>query len=550
MALKKRSVPLLGLDISSTAVKLLEISQRAKRHRVESYAVEPLPPNAVVERTINDVQAVGDAIKRAVRRAGTRAKQVAVAVAGSAVITKVISLPSGLTDAELASQIELEADQYIPFPIEEVSLDYVVLGPSDKNPQMIDVLLAASRSENVDARVEAIELAGLTVGMVDVEAYALEAAFSLVAPQLPGGGKGTIAVVDIGASMTTLNVLHSFKTVYTREQIFGGKHLTEAIQQRYGLSFEEAGKAKKLGGLPDEYSSEVLQPFKESMAQQVSRSLQFFFSASQYTRVDQIVIAGGCANIPGIAALIEAKTGIRTFPANPFAEMALAPRINAQALSNDAPAMMIACGLALRHLVDLPHVNLLPWREALRRERQKRFIVTLAASVALTGGVFYLVHDYMDTLIRQQQGRNEFLQQEIVRVEKRIKEVNNLEAEKARLLARMNVIQELRASRPQVVHVFDELVRAIPDGVYLTRITRDRQTLTLEGIAESNARVSALMDRLDRSKWFADPKLTVVQSAEREKVRTNSFVVAVTILSKPKAGAETAVLDAGEGAVK
>jgi type IV pilus assembly protein PilM len=538
VALKKRSTPLLGLDISSTAVKLLEVSQRAKRYRVESYAVEPLPPNAVVERTINDVEAVGEAIKRAVRRAGTRTRYAAVAVAGSAVITKVISLPSGLTDAELASQIELEADQYIPFPIEEVSLDYVVLGPSEKNPQMVDVLLAASRSENVDARVEALELAGLDVALVDVEAYALEAAFALIAPQLPAAGKGTIAMVDIGASMTTLNVLHNFKTVYTREQIFGGKHLTEAIQQRYGLSFEEAGKAKKLGGLPDEYSSEVLQPFKESMAQQVSRSLQFFFSASQYTRVDQIVIAGGCANIPGITALVEAKTGIRTFVANPFAEMALAPRINAQALSNDAPAMMIACGLALRHLVDLPHVNLLPWREALRKEQQKRFIITLVASVALTGGAFYLVHNYMDSLIARQQDRNQFLQAEIAKVDKRIKEVQSLEAEKARLLARMNIIQELRASRPQVVHLFDELVRAIPDGVYLTRVSRTGRTLTLTGVAESNARVSELMNRLDRSPWFADPKLDVVRSAERAKLRTNSFVVAVTALAQPKKNAE------------
>jgi type IV pilus assembly protein PilM len=547
VAIQKRSAPLLGLDISSTAVKLLEVSQRAKRYRVESYAVEPLPPNAVVERTINDVEAVGEAIKRAARRAGSRLKHAAVAVAGSAVITKVISLPSGLTDTELASQIELEADQYIPFPIEEVSLDYVVLGTSEKNPQMVDVLLAASRSENVDARVEAMELAGLDVALVDVEAYALEAAFALIAPQLPAGGKGTIAMVDIGAGMTTLNVLHNFKTVYTREQIFGGKHLTEAIQQRYGLSFEEAGKAKKLGGLPDEYASEVLQPFKESMAQQVSRSLQFFFSASQYTRVDQIVIAGGCANIPGIAGLIEAKTGIRTFLANPFAEMALAPRINAQALSNDAPAMMIACGLAMRHLVDLPHINLLPWREALRKERQKRFVATLAASLALTGGAFYLAHDYMNSLIEAQQARNQFLQDEIVKVDKRIKEVDRLEAEKARLLARMNIIQELRASRPQVVHVFDELVRAIPDGVYITKVARNGQILTLEGVAESNARVSALMNRLDRSAWFADPKLDVVQSAEREKLRTNSFVVAVTVEAQPKAGVEGKKASAGDG---
>lgn len=532
---RKSASPVVGIDISSTAVKLLEISPRGKRYRVESYAVEPLPSNAVVERTINDVEVVGEAIKRAVKRAGTKSKHAAVAVAGSAVITKVIGVPAGLNEAELASQIELEADQSIPFPIEEVSLDYVVLGPSEKNPQMEDVLLAASRSENVDARVEAIQLAGLSVQLVDVEAYALEAAFSLIAPQLPSEGKGTVAVIDIGATMTTLNVLHNRKTVYTREQIFGGKQLTEAIQQRYGLSFEEAGKAKKMGGLPDEYSTEVLEPFKEAMAQQVSRSLQFFFSASQYTRVDQIVLAGGCANIPGIATLIEGKTGVRTALANPFADMALASRINAHALSNDAPAMTIACGLALRHATALPHINLLPWREALRKERQRRFIMTTAAAVAVTGAVFFGIHSQVNALIDRQQERNNYLKEEIARVERIIKEVDELEAEKARLLARMNIIQELRASRPQVVHVFDELVRALPDGVYLTRVARKDRALTLEGMAESNARVSDFMNRLEASPWLADPKLGVVQSAPKEPLRTNRFVVVVTVLAKPKA---------------
>lgn len=213
----------------------------------------------------------------------------------------------------------------------------------------MDVLLAASRSENVDVRVAAADLGGLTPKIIDVEAYAMETTFSLIAPQLPNGSEGmTVAVFDVGATMTTLSVLHDLKTIYTREAVFGGKQLTEEIQRRYGLSYEEAGMAKKQGGLPDTYIPEVLDPFKEAMTQQISRSLQFFFSSSQFSSVDHIVLAGGSASIPDIDQMIEERLSISTSIANPFANMTLSSKIKAQVLSNDAPALMIVCGLALR----------------------------------------------------------------------------------------------------------------------------------------------------------------------------------------------------------
>jgi len=349
--LKRKKTTLLGLDISSSAVKLLELSEQNNRFRVEGYAVEPIPPNSVVEKTITDIESVGETIRRAVRRSGTKATSAAVAVAGSAVITKVISMPAALSDDELASQIELEADQYIPYPIEEVALDFEVIGVNEKNPEMVDVLLAACRSENVDARVAAVELGGLTAEIVDVEAYALENAVVLIASQLPEHGfDKTIAIVDIGSTMTTLNVLQDQRIIYTREQVFGGSQLTEEIQRRFGLSYEEAGLAKRQGGLPDNYGPEVLEPFKEAMAQQVSRSLQFFFSSSQHNAIDHIVLAGGCASIQGADELISERVGIPTSIANPFSSMTLSPKVNAQALSDDASTLMIACGLALRGL--------------------------------------------------------------------------------------------------------------------------------------------------------------------------------------------------------
>ncbi|MBC6942551.1 MAG: pilus assembly protein PilM [Xanthomonadales bacterium] len=340
--------PLIGVDISSTAVKLLQLGQAGGRYRVEHYAVEALPPNAVVEKNIVEVEAVGEAIRRAFNRCGAKTKFAAAAVAGSAVITKVIPMPGDLSDEDMEAQIEIEANQYIPYPIEEVSLDFEVLGPIKDNPEMVNVLLAASRTENVDLRVAALDLGGLTAKVMDVEAFAMENAFRLVSDQLSVPKDAVVAMVDVGATMTTLIVLKNQRTIYSREQVFGGKQLTDEVMRRYGLSYEEAGMAKRQGGLPESYESEALEPFKEAMTQQIGRLLQFFFAGSEYSRVDQIVLAGGCASIAGIADKVEEHMGVPCVIANPLADMSLSSRVQAQSLMQDAPALMIACGLALR----------------------------------------------------------------------------------------------------------------------------------------------------------------------------------------------------------
>jgi type IV pilus assembly protein PilM len=340
--------PLVGLDISSTAVKLLQLTESGSGYRVEHYAVEPLPPNAVVEKNIVEVEAVGEAIKRAVARSGTKARHAAAAVSGSSVITKIIPIQGDLDEDSLADQVQLEAANYIPFPIDEVSIDFEVLGPMPNNPEMLQVMLAASRTENVELRQSALELGGLTAKVIDVEAFAMENAFRLVADQLSVPKDAIVALVDIGATMTTLNVLRGQRSIYTREQVFGGKQLTDEVMRRYGLSYDEAGLAKRQGGLPESYEVEVLEPFKEALVQQVSRLLQFFYAGSDFNRVDQVVLAGGCASIAGIGSLVEEQLGVPTIIANPLANMALGPRVQAHALAQDAPALMIACGLALR----------------------------------------------------------------------------------------------------------------------------------------------------------------------------------------------------------
>lgn len=345
----KKSVPILGVDISATAIKLLELSRSGSKYRVESYAVEPLPANSVSDKTINDIEQVGEAVARAVKKSGTRTKLAAVCVAGSSVITKVISMPAGLSDDEMENQIQVEADQYIPFPLEEVAMDFEVIGESTEGADRVDVLLAASRSEIVDNVVASIELGGLIPKVVDIEAFAIENTIDLMSKDFPAGtSKDAIAVADVGSAVTTFSVMENMKIIYSREETFGGAQLTEDIQRRYGLSYEEAGLAKRQGGLPDNYEPEVLEPFKDNMASQIGRALQFFYASSQISNVDVLVLAGGCSSIPGIAELVESKLGVKTMIANPFANMAVASKIKTNNLTNDAPAMMIACGLALR----------------------------------------------------------------------------------------------------------------------------------------------------------------------------------------------------------
>jgi type IV pilus assembly protein PilM len=340
----------LGLDITTSSVKLIELSMAGGQFRVESYAAEPTPHNAINEKAIVDAEAVGEAIRRAVKRSGAKSREAAVAISGDAAITKVIQMPKNLNEADLEGQVEMQADQYIPFPMEEVSYDFQRIGPSEKDPEMIDVLLVATRTENVEQRQAAVQAAGLTAKLVDVEAFALENACKLLTHQMPDGGiDRTIAVIDFGASSTTFSVLKDLKVIYTRDFAFGGQQLTEEIMRTYGLSMEEAGRAKKEGGLPSNYQPEVLDPFIDDMTQQVSRSLQFYLaSGSGREQPEKILVCGGCANIVGVDDVIASRVGIPAERGDPLGQMKLSSRAKAQAVKKDATALLTACGLALR----------------------------------------------------------------------------------------------------------------------------------------------------------------------------------------------------------
>lgn len=348
---REHTPPLIGVDISSASVKMVELADGGKgTYRVESYAITPLVKDAVVDGNIVSLDQVGEAVKRAWKLLGTRERRTALALPAAAVISKKVIMQAGLREEDMELQVEAEANQYIPFSLDEVNIDFQILGPAPNNPQEeVEVLIAASRKEKIEDRVAAAEAAGLKVVIMDVETYATEAAYRLAAKQLPDEGRDqTVMVVDIGASMMHINVLHDNQSVYIREQSFGGNQLTQEIQRRFGLSAEEAEIAKRKGGLPESYEGEVLQPFVQSLALEVARAMQFFTSSTQFNRVDHIMLAGGCAAIPGVDVAVSGRTQVNTVVANPFINMSLSGKLKQQNLLADAPSLMIACGLALR----------------------------------------------------------------------------------------------------------------------------------------------------------------------------------------------------------
>jgi len=347
---RRGTQPLLGIDISASNVKLVELVPGGKSSmRLERYAIEPIERGAIVDGNIEKPEAVADALTRAIRRTGTRTRLAAMAMPSSAVIAKRITLPAGLFEEDYEVQVETEASQYIPFSIEEVNLDFQILGPAPMSAEDVDVLLAASRKEKVEDRVAIAEMAGLRPIVIDVEPYAARTSIDHVTTFLPNHGDGMIlAVFDIGQNTTNLTVVLNGQTIFEREQTYGGNQLTADIVRMYGLTLEEAELKKRSGDMPDNYGSELLLPFVEQGATEVARSLQFFYTSTPYTRVDRIFLAGGCAVTAGLAEAVAERTQVPTEIMSPFQGMEIAGAIHERQLRLDAPALMVGCGLAMR----------------------------------------------------------------------------------------------------------------------------------------------------------------------------------------------------------
>ncbi|OOV86146.1 type IV pilus assembly protein PilM [Oceanospirillum linum] len=353
--LRKKKQNTLGLDLSGSSVKLLELSCHNGQLQVESYAIAPLPNRAVVERKIQNPEQVSQTLLQAIPTSCSDACQTVAAVPDAAVITRTISMDTGLSADEMESEIILEADQFIPFPIDDVAIDFEVIGPTKNHPDKQDVLLVACRIETVDILQKTLRQGGLIPTVVDVESYALERVVSRLLPRLNiTTADPVIAVVDIGATIMNLTILHQKQTLYSRDQLFGGQRLTDEIAQRFQLCPDDAELAKKTGKLPDDFHQNTLPAFLHTTVQQISRALQLFYSSGTYKHVDYILLAGGCAATKGLSGRVESSLAIPTFIANPLALATINSAIDQKALNRDAPALLIAFGLAMRYLENAP----------------------------------------------------------------------------------------------------------------------------------------------------------------------------------------------------
>ncbi len=346
----KKAPPLVGVDLSSSSVKLVELGQGERLPmKLLRYAIEPVERGAIVDGAIEKPEAVADSLRTALGKAGFKAKQVALALPSAAVITKKILLAGDLRDEDYEVQVESEASQYIPFPIEEVNLDFQILGQAENSPEEVEVLLAASRREKVEDRVSIAEMAGTEPVVMDVEPYAIRATLDHVTAFLPNGGQGQIvAVVVIGQNATYVSIVLNGQTIFEREQSLGGNQLTQDIVRMYGVTYEEAEHKKRTGDLPDSYDEEILRPFVQQGAMDISRTLQFFFTSTPYSRVDQIYLAGGSAVLPGFAQEVAQQTQVPTELFSPFQGMEVDDSIRETQLRTDAPALLVATGLAMR----------------------------------------------------------------------------------------------------------------------------------------------------------------------------------------------------------
>lgn len=349
----RQPAPMIGLDISSSSIKLVELSQdRAGKLVLERCGIELLERGWISDGNIERFDEVVEAARRLITKSGTKAKQVAMALPASVVISKKIILPGGLSERELEVQVESEANQYIPFSLDEVSLDFCVMGPSATSAGDVEVMIAASRKEKVEDRQGLAEACGLIPVVLDVENYAARLAAGRVIERLPGGGRdAVIALFEIGAMTSNMQVLRNSELLYERDQVFGGAQLTQMLVRQYGFTQDEAETKKRAGDLPDDYGKTVLEPFVETLAQEVERALKFFFTSTPHNRVDYILLAGGSAGLPGLTEVVTRHTSFPCQVVNPFDGMEIGRGVRENKLRREVSSYLTACGLAMRRFL-------------------------------------------------------------------------------------------------------------------------------------------------------------------------------------------------------
>lgn len=348
---KPSSDSLFAVDLSSSSVKILQLARQANGgFLVEKIGHGRVNRTMLADKAVVNNAALAEVIEATLKSAGVKSRRAAAAMPSSMVTHKVVTMPSGMSILEQEDFMQLEAGNHLPFPVEEVRLDFDILGPSKDDPKTLSVLLVASKNVSVQERVDAVESAGVTVDVLDVEDFAVVRAMNHIIAQAPlSETDGIEVVVDLGHEFTTMNVIKDGQSIYTREQTFGIKQLVDEVGRRFGLSPEEAAAGLIDKKLPIDYVETVLPQYRQELANQINRLIQFFFAATSYNRIHRIWLAGGGAGLDGLIDELQNVTGVVTRTANPFSNMKVAPKgVDANYLQSYGPAFLVAFGLAIR----------------------------------------------------------------------------------------------------------------------------------------------------------------------------------------------------------
>ncbi|HSE40725.1 MAG TPA: type IV pilus assembly protein PilM [Acidobacteriota bacterium] len=352
MGLFGKPKDLVGLDIGSHSIKLVEFKQRGKNFELVSFGIQPLPPDSIVEGAIMDSSAVADAIDSLFVNNNVKRTEVATSVSGGSVIVKKISLPT-MSEGELSESIRWEAEQYIPFPIDEVNLDHKILRTTAGQGGMMDIILVAVKKDMIGFYANVITQAGKRPLVVDVDSFAMQNAFELNYKSDVRSDE-VIALINVGASLINMNIIQGEISLFTRDIGTGGNLYTETIQRELNLSRDNAENIKKgipTDGIEPSSAASIIQGVTEDIAVDVQRTLDFFKATSTEERIDRIYIAGGSAKIPGLQQYFREKFNAPTELLNPFKNIKLT-NIDADYLHEVAPVATVAVGLALRKAGD------------------------------------------------------------------------------------------------------------------------------------------------------------------------------------------------------
>lgn len=340
---------IVGIDVSSFSIKLMEFRKSGKNVKIEHAGIVALSEGCVVNSKIVKSEEVASKLNDLVQISGTSTKNAAFAISGGDTISKITQFPEGSTDEDILNLINTYPEQYISYPIEGMAIDLRILGENDSAPDLVDVIITCAKYEDISTIIDVASDAGLSSKIIDVSTYTLENIFPMLSSNFPDYGKNkTIAVIDIGAMNTNLCVFDNGSLTFAKVANFGGKKLTDDIMSKYGVSYGDAGRLKKQGGLPDNYENELLNPFKEDVINHIGRLLKFYYTSNHVETVDYISLAGGCSGIEGLADLTESRLGISCGITDPFTHLPCSPRVSKKLVQNNGSALLVAGSLALR----------------------------------------------------------------------------------------------------------------------------------------------------------------------------------------------------------